>query len=168
MAKKIVKKNNFFISYQIIFTTFANCKNKKKKGNNGPKKFNFMKKKNILTTLLLFFSILPMTLFTSCDKDTNCYLDVFVVDDATQAPISGAIVEVFQDGGNKKASGVTGGDGIYSTHFISPAIVKIKATLQVLDDSGFPMGSRIGETSVRLIEGETLKAKVTLTSQLYN
>ncbi len=136
-----------------------------------------MKKKNLIFSVALFFSILPMALFTSCDKDTNCYLDVQVVKEGVINPISGemmpgekvsgAIVEVYQDGGTVYSKGVTGGDGVYSTYFSAPAIVKIKATLQLYNDAGAAAGQLRGETSVRLVEGETTPAKITLSNQIY-
>ncbi|MBR1550257.1 MAG: carboxypeptidase regulatory-like domain-containing protein [Bacteroidales bacterium] len=136
-----------------------------------------MKKKNLLFSVALFFSILPMALFTSCDKDTNCYLDVKVVDEGiinpisgeltTGAPIGGAVVEIYQDGGTVYAKGVTGRDGVFSTYFNAPAIVKIKATLQLFNEAGAAAGERRGETSVRLQEGETTDATITLSSQVY-
>ena len=126
-----------------------------------------MKKKNLLLSVLLFFSILPISLFTSCDKDTNCYLDVTVIDETTKQPISMATVEVLQDNGTVHAMGITDGSGSYSTHFVAPAIVKIKAVLQLYNEQGQKIGQRRGETSVRLIEGETISAKITMTSQVY-
>jgi len=135
-----------------------------------------MKKKNFIFSVVLFFSILPMALFSSCDKDTNCYLEVNVVDTGTINPISGetiagpgipgAVVEVFQDGGTVYAKGVTGSDGVYSTYFNAPAIVKIKAKLQLYNGDQ-PAGERRGETSVRLEEGETVSAQIVLSSQIY-
>lgn len=136
-----------------------------------------MKKKNLFLSVMLFFSVLPMTLFSGCDKDTNCYLEVKVVDESTADPISGAViagdpipnavVEVYQDnGGNVQDKGVTDGSGIYTTYFNAPAIVKIKAKLQMYDAGGNPAGERRGETAVRLIQGETVSAKVTLSKQV--
>ena len=125
-----------------------------------------MKKKNLIFSAMLFFSILPMALFAGCDKDTNCYLDVKVLGESTINPISGALivgspvggaeVEVYQDGGTVSAKGITGSDGIYSTHFNAPAIVKIKAK----KDDGVSLFQ--GSTSVRLIQGETITAVVNL------
>jgi hypothetical protein len=81
--------------------------------------------------------------------------------------IAGAEVEVYQDGGTVYAKGITGSDGVYSTYFNAPAIVKIKARLQLYNDAGQAAGERRGETSVRLQEGETLTAQITLSSQVY-
>lgn len=136
-----------------------------------------MKKKNLLLSAMLFFSTLSISLFASCDKDTNCYLDVKVVEESVVDPISGtaisgvtvpgATVEVYQDGGNVHANGITNGSGIYSTYFDAPAIVKIKAKEQVYNAAGQAIGERRGETAVRLKQGETVSALVTLGSQLY-
>ena len=46
-----------------------------------------MKKKILFASAMLFFSILPLAFFTSCDKDTNSYLEVSVTDEATKLPI---------------------------------------------------------------------------------
>ena len=126
-----------------------------------------MNKKHFILSALLFLSILPMTLFSGCDKDTNCYLDVLVVDNDTKAPIPGAIVKISQDGGTVSGQGITGGDGIYSTHFGAPAIITIKVTVTVRNDAGQTIGERRGETSARLIDGETVTAKINVTNQVY-
>lgn len=137
-----------------------------------------MKKKNLYLSVMLFFSILPLALFTGCDKDTNCYLDVKVIGPSTVNPISGetygggpvagAIVEIFQSNiaGSVSDRGTTNSDGVYSTHFKAPAIVNIKAAQQLYDAAGQPAGQYRGETSVRLIEGETLSPTITLGSQI--
>ncbi len=125
-----------------------------------------MKKKIHILPLLLFFSLLPMALFTSCDSDTNCYLDVLVLDEVTHAPISGAIVEVYKD--NCDASdynyqmGVTNGQGLYSTYYLAPAILSVHAALNL--DNG---GQRQGNGTVRLIEGETKTVEVYLGSDVH-
>lgn len=136
-----------------------------------------MKKKNLFLSVMLFFSILPITFFAGCDKDTNCYLDVKVVDETYVDPISGtvisgipipgAIVEIYQDGGNVHATGMTNGSGVFSTYFGAPAIVKVKARLQLYNEVGQAAGERRGETAVRLVQGETLTAKIILGNQVY-
>ena len=130
------------------------------------KKDTFMNKKRIVSTVILFFSLLATGTFSSCDKDTNCYLDVYVIDEATTEPISGAAIAISQpNGGTVTDNGVTGPDGHYKTHFKSPAIIQIKATYQVPPAQGG--GQRRGDVSVRLLEGETKIAKISLTSQIY-
>ena len=125
-----------------------------------------MKKKIIFASAMLFFSILPMLLFTSCDKDTNSYLEVLVLDDATKNPIPAANVDITQSGGGTiQVHGITGNDGIFKASFKSPAIIKVKASLPIPIEQGG--GERRGETQVRLLEGETLTAKISLTDQVY-
>lgn len=126
-----------------------------------------MKKNRLIPSVLLLFSLLPVTLFTSCDRDTNCYLDVKVVDSDTKLPIPLAVVEVYQDGGTVYALGTTGSNGVYSTHFVSPAIVSIRAKLDVYNDNGVRVGERRANGSVRLAEGETKTAQLAMTSQIF-
>lgn len=125
-----------------------------------------MKKKILFASAVLFFSILPMLLFTGCDKDTNSYLEVLVIDDTTKEPISGANVDITQSGGGTiSVHGVTDSKGIFKATFKAPAIVKVKASLPIPIEQGG--GERRGETQVRLLEGETLTAKISLTEQVY-
>ena len=125
-----------------------------------------MKKKILFASVMLFFSILPMLLFTGCDKDTNCYLEVSVIDDDTKAPIPNAIIDISQSGGGVvHVQGVTDNGGNFKATFKAPAIVKVKASLPRPDAQGG--GERRGETQVRLLEGETLTAKISLTGQYY-
>ena len=125
-----------------------------------------MKKKILFASAMLFFSILPMLLFTGCDKDTNSYLEVLVIDDTTKEPIEGANVDISQtNGGTVQVQGVTDKNGIFKATFKSPAIIKVKATVPIPISQGG--GERRGETQVRLLEGETLSAKISLTNQVY-
>lgn len=120
-----------------------------------------MRKSILALSLMLCFSILPMALFSSCDKDTNSYLDVLVLDEATKKPVSKVKIEVKQNGGVLHASGVTKKDGIFSTHFNVPAILIVTADLTTAD-----YGHRRNETRVRLIEGETVTSTIILPTQV--
>lgn len=125
-----------------------------------------MKKKINRLCLLLFFSLLPAALFTACDDDTNCYLDVQVIDEITKAPVSGAIVELYQN--NCDASdynyrmGVADANGTASFSWETPGIFSIKATLNLT-----PAGQRLGTGTVRTVEGETKTATVFITSEIH-
>ena len=125
-----------------------------------------MKKKINRLCLLLFISLLPVALFTSCDDDTNCYLDVLVIDEATKAPVSGAVVELYQKNCDESdynyRKGVTGSDGIFSTYFETPGIFSIKAALNLTVG-----GQRQGTGTVRTIEGETKTTTVILTNEIH-
>lgn len=119
-----------------------------------------MKKKNCVLAVLLFISLLPVAFFASCDKDTNSYVDVLVLNQTGRTPVSGVTVELYQNSCDtsdyKYAIGITNTEGIFSTHYDSPGILKIKATLVT------PDGTRHGEGDVRLVEGETKTVQVTL------
>ena len=124
-----------------------------------------MKKKINRLCLLLFISLLPITLFSSCDDDTNCYLDVQVVDEATKTPVSGATVEIYQNNCDPSdynyRMGTTDASGTYSTFFEAPGIFSIKATLNLTEG-----GYRMGTGTVRTLEGETKVTQIILTSDI--
>ncbi|MBP5527817.1 MAG: carboxypeptidase regulatory-like domain-containing protein [Bacteroidales bacterium] len=124
-----------------------------------------MKKKINRLCLLLFISLLPTVLFISCDKDTNCYLDVIVIDEATKNPLSGVTVELYQNNCDENEynyrRGVTDAKGNFSTFFEAPGIFSIKATLN-LEEGGY----RQGNGTVRTVEGETKTATVVLSSHV--
>lgn len=125
-----------------------------------------MNKKNKFLSVLLFISLLPVALFSSCDKDTHCYLNVHVLDEATREPVSGVTVKIYQNGntiysGDRAVIGITDELGIYKHAFDAPAILKIDATLDV------QFGERRGTTDVRLEEGKTKDATITLSTQVF-
>lgn len=122
-----------------------------------------MNKKATFLSALLFISMLSLSLFTSCDKDTNCYLDVLVVDEATRAPISGANIVIYQNsGGTVHDEGITGENGIYSTHFSAPAVLYIDAKLPMPNE-----GERRGNGAVRLVEGEVKTVTIPMPADIY-
>ena len=122
-----------------------------------------MKKKFNIFALVLFFSLLPLTLFSSCDKDTNCYLDVFVLEEGQRTPVSGVKIIINQENGSVYAEGVTEANGKFSTFFTKPAILNVNAELLVDEEN---RGYRRGSTTVRIVEGETKMATVTLSQQI--
>ena len=121
-----------------------------------------MNKKITLLSALLFISMLSLSLFTSCDKDTNCYLDVLVVDEATRAPIPGAKIVINQTGGSVYDEGVTGENGVYSTHVSAPAVLYVNATLDMGNG-----GERRGNGAVRLVEGEVKTVTIPMPADIY-
>lgn len=128
-----------------------------------------MKKKSFLLTCLLFFSSLSMITFSSCDSDTNSYINVTVVDETTKTPMSHAKVTVFMEGGSVESqTGYTNAMGTYLTGFRSPAIVTIYADYKLEDQSTDKlMAYRSGKGSARLKEGETVEATITIPSTVY-
>lgn len=119
-----------------------------------------MKKKISILSLLLFISLLPVAIFTACDKDTNSYVDVLVVNEVGRAPVSGVTVELYQNNCDtsdyKYTIGITDANGIFSTYYDTPGILEIEATLAT------PDGIRHGHGTVRLVEGETRTVQVAL------
>lgn len=124
-----------------------------------------MKKKITAFCLLLFFSLLPMGLLTSCDRDTKSYLEVKVLDELTREPVKGVTVELYQNNCDPSdynyQIGSTDSEGIFHTSFIHPGIFSIRATLNLADG-----GYRRGTGTVRLIEGGTKETEVTLETQV--
>ena len=123
-----------------------------------------MNKKRFLTHAMLFISLLTAAVFSACDKDTNCYLDVLVVEEGTRTPVSGVGIVISQEHGSIHVDGITEGNGKFSTHFTAPAILNIDATLLVDAENAL---YRTGKTTVRTKEGETVTAIVTLAQQLH-
>ena len=123
-----------------------------------------MNKKSILFPALLFISLLTAPIFSSCDKDTNCYLDVMVVEEGSRLPVSGAKIDISQEQGSIHQEGVTAADGKFSTSFPAPAILTVRATLITdVENNGY----RSGETTVRTSDGERITAMVTLASEVH-
>lgn len=126
-----------------------------------------MKKRHFILCATLLFSLLSVALFSSCDSDTNCYLDVKVIDSNTKIPLPMAQVEIYQDGGTVHSYGITGNDGVYSTFFVAPAIVSIRAKLDVFNENGVRVGERRAQGSARLSEGEVKTATLSMTEQIF-
>ena len=122
-----------------------------------------MNKKRILLPALLFISLLTAAVFSACDKDTNCYLDVMVVEEGTRTPVPNAKIEIYQEQGSVHDEGTTDANGKYSTHFPAPAILTVDARLIVDEENN---GHRDGSTTVRTADGETVTAIVTLASEI--
>ncbi|MCQ2295329.1 MAG: hypothetical protein MJZ67_06710 [Bacteroidales bacterium] len=131
-----------------------------------------MKKKSLFLIGTLLFSVLSSFLFTSCDKDTWCYLDVTVLDSQNNnAPAGGAWVKVQYVKANEADPnnpitgtifdiGQCGADGVYRTKFAAPAIMTIEARIDEPDELNGRPWYRAGEQSIRLKSGETVTATV--------
>ena len=127
-----------------------------------------MNKKVKIASAILFFSLLPVAIFSACDKDTNCYLDVKVLDGSTDKPVSDAKVQIYQSACDSSdfnyREGVTDAAGGYSTSFKAPGIMHIKATVPLdtfyYDDDAY----RISEATIRIVEGETKLSTIHLTT----
>lgn len=131
-------------------------------------------KKKILTLISgLLICGLSACFFSSCDKDTTCYVEVHVTDGLTQMPVNGAFVKIDIDSSAVNASGYTNPKGIFETSFTSPAIFNVVATNTVPFDSVISQSAEYiltrksdiiykGQNTIRLKEGETVIADVAL------
>ncbi|MCQ2273402.1 MAG: hypothetical protein MJZ86_01265 [Bacteroidales bacterium] len=132
-----------------------------------------MKKKSLFLIGALLLSALSTMFFTSCDKDTWCYIDVTVLDPKNDnAPAGGAWVKIqyVKENESDPNNPVTGtiadtgqcdSHGIYKTKFAAPAIFTIAARIDEPDTLNFNKPYyREGEKSIRLKEGETVYATV--------
>lgn len=136
-----------------------------------------MKKKVLSTIGILFISLLSTVAFTSCDKDTWCYLDVTVLDSRNNnVPASGAWVKVQYVKTNEadpqnnvvgtiSDTGQCNVNGVYSTKFAAPAIFTVTARINEPDTLNNKYYYREGERSVRLKPGEIVTTTVKVTGE---
>lgn len=131
-----------------------------------------MKKKSLFFFGTLLISVLSTTLFSSCDKDTWCYIDVTVLDAKNEnKPAPGAWVKIqyVKENESDPSNPITGSildigqcnsEGLYQTKFAAPAIFTVQARIDEPDDLNNKPYYRQGEKSVRLKTGETVTTTV--------
>ena len=134
-----------------------------------------MKKKSLSVFGFLLISLLSCTVFTSCDKDTWCYVDVTVLDAKNNnEPSPGAWVKIQyvkkndanpQNNvvGTISDTGQCNANGIYQTKFAAPAIFTVTARIHEPDTLNDKYYYREGEKTVRLKEGEAFPVTVKVT-----
>lgn len=134
-----------------------------------------MKKKSLSVFGFLLISLLSCTVFTSCDKDTWCYVDVTVLDAKNNnEPSPGAWVKIQyvkkndadpQNNvvGTISDTGQCNANGIYQTKFAAPAIFTVTARIDEPDTLNNKYYYREGEKTVRLKEGEAVPVTVKVT-----
>lgn len=138
-----------------------------------------MKKKFFVIACALLICGLSAVLFNACDKDTNCYVKVTVIDENNNLPVPGANIKIDMDNSYVNAEGVTDAAGSFSATFSAPAIFNVAAsyvagydTTYLPDDTNHTLIDNIyslnrkGNTTVRLKEGETITTSVTLESAI--
>lgn len=141
-----------------------------------------MKKKCLFILSLVLLSGLT-TLFSGCDKDTNSYVDVYVVDEATKRPLQHAYVKIDIENSYVNDEGYTQGDGHYLTQFRDPAIFNVYVEYEDYDcygihydENGEPSFDyapsiykcyRTGSNTVRLKEGETVEVTVNVSAEVF-
>lgn len=126
-----------------------------------------MKKTRLLLGGILLISLLSVVVFSACDKDTWCYLEVSVIDQKTNLPAPDAHLLISMEG-TLADTGLTDANGIYTTKFAAPAIFNVKARLLYQDtlNPNVPY-FRQGVKSVRLKEGETVQVTAVVESDIH-
>jgi len=136
-----------------------------------------MKKKVLPFIGILFISLLSTVAFSSCDKDTWCYLDVTVLDSRNNnAPAPGAWVKIQYVKTNEAdpQNNITGtisdtgqcdANGVYSTKFAAPAIFTVLARIDEPDTLNNKFYYREGERSIRLKPSEVVTTTVKVTGE---
>lgn len=129
-----------------------------------------MKKKILSLTLFVLIGGLSAFFFGACDKDTNCYVEITVIDEITGQPVKGANVKIDIDNSYVNAEGVTNAAGRFDAVFSAPAIFNVAVKYETgYDDTYTPdifYCYRKGNNTIRLKEGETVKSTVILESEI--
>lgn len=139
-----------------------------------------MKKKIFALASLLLIGGLSIFFFAACDKDTDCYVEVTVIDESTKKPLPNVFVKIdsnesdFGDTTTSSAvnaTGYTDMTGVFRATFSAPAIFNVYAVWETNDnpeqypDSVF-YNYREGKNTIRLREGEIVKSQVILMSKI--
>lgn len=130
-----------------------------------------MKKKTWLSALFAVTCAISIFFFASCDKDTRCYVKISVIDEETKAPISGAIVKIDIESSAIAAEGTSDHNGEFYASFAAPAIFEVKVTYEDGYDEelyrpDFFYCYREGTNTIRLVEGDTVKSTVIVSSEV--
>ena len=108
--------------------------------------------------------------FGACDKDTNCYVEITVVDEVTKKPVKGVFVKIDIDSSYINAQGYTDANGRFDTVFSAPAIFNVSAKYETGYDETYTREMfycyRKGNNTIRLKEGETVQSTVNLESEI--
>lgn len=130
-----------------------------------------MMKKFFALALISLIGGLSAIFFNACDKDTNCYVRVNVIDEVTNAPVGGAFVKIDIDSSYVKAEGITDAMGIFDATFDAPAIFNVNVTFETgYDDVYTPdiyYCYRKGSNTIRLKEGDTVYSTVVLEKTIH-
>lgn len=129
-----------------------------------------MKKKIFALVCLVLIGGFSIFSIASCDKDTNCYVHVTVVDEVTHAPVKGVFVKIDIDSSYVNAQGFTDANGVFETTFAAPAIYNVAAKYETGYDSVYTRDLfycyRKGNNTIRLKEGDTVFSTVNLETEI--
>ena len=130
-----------------------------------------MKKKIFAIVCLALIGGLSIFSISSCDKDTNCYVQITVVDEATHMPVQGVFVKIDIDSSYISAQGYTNAVGRFDTVFSAPAIFNVAAKYETGYDSIYTPDKfycyRKGNNTIRLKEGDTVTSTINLESEIH-
>ena len=130
-----------------------------------------MKKKIFALVCLALIGGLSIFSISACDKDTNCYVQITVVDEVTHAPIKGVFVKIDIDDSYINAQGYTNAMGRFDTVFSAEAIFNVAAIYETGYDSIYKRENffcyRKGNNTIRLKEGDTVYSTVNLESEIH-
>lgn len=132
-----------------------------------------MKKNFLLTILAVLLCGCAAVFFGSCDKDTNCYVHVTVLDQITdslgvkrEVPVSNAFVKIDIDSSMVYSQGYTNANGVFKTMFTAPALFNVVAKYIVVDTPAYNpsefVSYRKGNSNIHLKEGDTVYSIVYL------
>ena len=129
-----------------------------------------MKKKILALACLILIGGFSVFFFGACDKDTNCYVEITVLNELTKQPRPGVFIKIDIDSSYVNAQGYTDNAGRYETVFSAPAIFNVAATYETGYDSIYTKDRfycyRKGNNTIRLKEGETVSATINLESEI--
>ena len=140
-----------------------------------------MKKKILTFASLLLIGGLSVFFFAACDKDTNSYAEITVVDQNDGKPVYNAFVKIDSnesDYGDTttssavNASGFTDATGVFRATFSAPAIFNVYVVYEndTMYNEQYDAVNfycyRDGKGTIRLREGETVKNTITLMSKV--
>lgn len=130
-----------------------------------------MNKKIFAAICLFLIGGLSIFFFNACDKDTNCYVEITVLDEVTKKPVNNAFVKIDIDSSYVSREGYTNANGRFDTQFDAPAIFNVVAKLETGYDSVYTREQfycwREGTNTIRLKEGETVSATVNLGAEVH-
>ena len=139
-----------------------------------------MKKKIFALASLLLIGGLSIFFFAACDKDTDCYVEITVVDEATKRPLPLIFVKIDSNESEYgdttlssavNAKGYTDAKGVFRATFSAPAIFNVYAVWETGQTEQYPdsvfYNYRDGKNTIRLREGETVKSTVILMSDTH-
>ncbi|MBP5516609.1 MAG: hypothetical protein J6X86_06650 [Bacteroidales bacterium] len=129
-----------------------------------------MKKKILIIACLVLMGGFSAFFFGACDKDTDCYVEITVVDEVTKKPVKDVFVKIDIDSSYVSSEGYTDANGMFKTSFKAPAIFNVSAKYETGYDSVYTRDVfycyRKGNNTIRLKEGEVVKATVNLESTI--